>query len=237
MNFLKKNGLSIGVILFLIYYIYSEKQNKEAYLDAISELNQKDSVYFSKINELGEREVDATQRQYQPIIIRESNNGEMVQLRNDLKNLSISIKQLKSATRVNTTTTGVDSTVIYLKDSAQQVYAFEDSTEFMNISGEFSTLTSKLNYQYNYTNKISLYSYDYNKDKWFKKPDLRLRLTSQDPNTDMTVETFNIKPPVSFLSVGVGVGIAGVIEESTVKIRPSVNVSVYKPIFTFYKKK
>lgn len=216
-------------------YIWYNESSKKSVSDLINQLNQKDSIFFSKINSSGQREVDAEVREYQPIIIRESNQAEFVRLRETLKELNISINQLKSKKTITSTSSGADSTIVYVKDTLNQTYEFSDSTEFLTLKGEFSLRTRKLDYNYKYKNKISLYSYDYTANNFFKKPDLRVRVTSDDPSAQMDIQTFSVNPPKELISVGAGLGVGALYDNNTLKIRPVITIGVYKPLYTIYK--
>jgi hypothetical protein len=101
----------------------------------------------------------------------------------------------------------------------------------LKLKGVIDLRSGEMAYNYTYSAKYSIYSYDYKKNI-FKRPELRLKLVSDDSTSNITAQTFNVKAPREIVSIGAGIG-ASVIYDNGFKIRPAIQIGIFKPIFTF----
>ena len=234
-DFIKPLIITLPIYVILFFLIFG-KNDKFSPKDLMKELNQRDSIISKRIDNQGRAIIEHTNREYVPFTIQNSNDAEMVALRSELASLGIKLNDLKSAIVITTTSSGKGEVqVVKISDTLDR-YAFADTTgKHLKLSGEVDTKNGKMSYNYTYSAKYNLISHNV-KPNVFKRPELRLTIVSDDPNSNITAQTFNIKPPKDIASIGVGVG-ASVLYDNTFKIRPTIQVGLYKPILTFRKRK
>jgi hypothetical protein len=160
----------------------------------------------------------------------------MVELRKEVRNLGINVSDLKSAVNIKSIVSGEGKTII-IHDTLER-YSFVDtlSSKYLKLSGNIDVKTNKLDYKYTYNGNYSLYSYEYKKKFW-KRPELRMKLVSDDKNNQISMETFTIKPPQEIVSVGFGIGAAVYYNNGKIAVAPAITIGIFKPIYTFRTKK
>lgn len=232
-EFLKMLALTLPVYVML-YFLFID-QNKLTPQDVMNQLNQRDSVISKIIDKQGRLVVEHTNRDYSPVVIANSNEPEFVRLRDELKSLGIKIKDLNSSVTIMDHKIDSGRVKIVRVNDTLDVYSFADSTKKnMKIKGIIDLKSGDLAYDYTYSAKYSIYSYDYKKNV-FKRPELRLKIVSDDSTSNIQAQTFNVKAPREIISIGAGIG-ASMIYENGFKIRPAIQVGIFKPIITFRSK-
>jgi hypothetical protein len=225
--------LPIYLVLFFLFWD-DDKLSKEDFLKMEA---QKDSIISEVINAKGEKVITHTNREYHPFVIQNSNSSEMVELRQQLKELGIQVKDLKSAIEIQTQASGSGQAQLIRVNDTLDTYEFADTTgKHLKISGKVDVFNGMMDYDYTYSANYKLFSYDYKKN-FFKRPELRLKIVSDDPSNTIAAKTFTIKPPREVVSLGFGVGASAVYDNATIKVRPSIHVGLYKSIYTFRTKK
>jgi hypothetical protein len=215
----------------MLYFLFS-KGDKLTPQDVLNQLNQRDSTISKIIDKQGRLVIEHTNREYSPIVLQSSNEPEFVRLREELKSLGIKMKDLNSSiTFIDQKIDSGKVKVVRVNDTLD-VYAFADSTKKnLKLKGVIDLRSGEMAYNYTYSAKYSIYSYDYKKNI-FKRPELRLKLVSDDSTSNITAQTFNVKAPREIVSIGAGIG-ASVIYDNGFKIRPAIQIGIFKPIFTF----
>lgn len=224
----------IGVIIWFIFG--GDKFTKQ---DMMNELNQRDSTISQMIKIVGDQQklvIDHTNRQYTPFVLNNSNDEQFVKLRDELKDLNIKMKNLNSSYELAITAFGVGKTEIVKVHDTLDLYTFKDSSAHLTLDGKVDTKSGMMEYNYEYNANYSLYSYKYKKS-FFKRPELRLKITSDDPNNKISAKTFTVKPPREIVSIGVGVGGSMIYIDNKVKFAPSITLGVYKSLYTFRTKR
>jgi hypothetical protein len=221
----------IYILIIYLMWFFSDKDKLSA-ADVLNQLNQKDSIISQMIDDQGRLVLSHTNRQYSPMVIQNSNDPEMVELREELKSLGISLNDLKSAVNIKTQATGNGETEIVQLTDTLDVYSFKDSTKHIKIAGLVDVKNNKLNYNYTYSAEYKLFSYDYKKKFW-KRPELQLKLISDDPSNKIQMQTFTVKPPREIVSIGVGIGAAFYYADGKFGVAPAITVGIFKPIYTF----
>lgn len=218
---------------YLIIFFMFWDQDKFTTKDFINQMNQRDSIISEIINTKGEKEITHTNREYNPIVIQNSNDPEMVKLREDLKDYNIQIKDLKYSIELLTQASGSGEAQLLKVSDTLDTYTFQDTTgKHLKIKGKVDVFNGMMDYDYTYSANYKLFSYEYKK-KFFKRPELRMKIVSDDPSNNISAKTFTIKPPRDIVSIGAGLGAAVIYDDGKVKVRPAITISVYKPIYTF----
>lgn len=225
--------LPVYVALFFLFW-GNDELSKEDFLKMEA---QKDSIISEVINAKGEKVITHTNREYHPFVIQNSNDAEMVELREQLRDLGIKIKDLKSAVEIQTQASGSGQAQLVRVSDTLDTYEFSDSTgKHLKISGKVDVFNGLMDYDYTYNANYKLFSYDYKKN-FFKRPELRLKIVSDDPSNDIKAQTFSITPPRDIISIGAGIGASAVYDDGVIKVRPAIQVGLYKSIYTFRTKK
>lgn len=242
-TFLGTIPLCILIIIAIIFF--SDGCNKSG--KVIEMGNQRDSIIHEKIDSLG-RTITHTNRVFSKEFIKLSN--ETSNLRNDLRDFKIPVNDLMWAIKLNTSASGGGETKI-VRDTKLitnvvhdttvvidtiEVYKFADTTKHMKLAGEIDLINDKMSYEYQYSAEYKLFSYEYKKKFW-KRPELRLKINSNDPNNTISAQTFTVKPPREIISVGVGVGATVYYANKKIGVAPAITIGLYKPIYTFRSKK
>ena len=221
-----------AVIFFMLW-----DKDKFTTKDLMHELNQRDSIISQMVNSKGEKVITHTNREYTPFVIQNSNDVEMVELRRQLSDLCIKIKDLKFAIDLQAQASGSGQTQLIRISDTLDTYAFQDTTgKHLKIKGKVDVFNGLMDYEYTYSANYKIYSYNYKKNL-FKRPELRLKFVSDDSSNTISAKTFSIKPPRDLFSVGVGIGAGAFYDNGTVKIRPSIQIGIYKSLYTFHTKK
>lgn len=233
---LKGFAIQLPTIIVVIILLWMFKGNQLTYQDVMNQINQKDSIISKVIDDQGRLVQENVNRQYSPYVIQNSNSAEMVELRSELKGLGIALKDLKSAVNISMSTSGKGETqIVRIVDTLKNetIYAFTDTTgKHLSLKGTINIDSSKIDYTYTYSANYKLFSYEYKK-KFFGRPELRLKLISDDPSNDVKMQTFTVKPPKEIISIGVGLGAAFYYADGKVGIAPAISIGLYKPIYTF----
>ena len=225
--------LPIYVIVFFLLY----DRDKITPHDIINQLNQRDSIISQMIDNQGRLVTTHTNREYTPFVIQNSNAPEMVELRKELKNLGIKIKDLNSVVQLSSQASGAGVTEVIRVPDALDTYSFQDTTgKHLKQSGRVDVVNGMMDYKYTYSSNYSIYSYDYKKNI-FKKPELRLKIISDDSSNTIKAKTFTINPPRDIISIGGGIGVSGIYDNGKIKFRPSIHIGIYKALYTFRTKK
>ena len=217
-----------AVIFFLLW-----DKDKFTTKDLMHELNQRDSIISQMVNSKGEKVITHTNREYHPFVIQNSNDAEMVELRNQLKDLGIKVKDLKSAIELQAQASGSGQAQLIRVSDTLDTYEFADTTgKHLKINGKVDVFNGLMDYNYTYNANYKIYSYDYKKNL-FKRPELRLKIVSDDPSNTIKAKTFTIKPPREVVSIGVGIGAGAFYNNGQIIVRPSLQIGLYKSIYTF----
>lgn len=225
----------LPIILILLFLYWTFGSNQLSYKDVMNQMNQRDSIISQMIDAQGRLVTTHTNRQYSPYVIQNSNDPEMVELRKELANLGIKVSDLRSAVDIQTKASGSGSTtIVYVRDTINNAdtYQFADTTKFMKINGQVDLTNNKLDYKYTYTGNYSLYSYEYRKKFW-KRPEMQIKLVSDDPSNEISMKTFTVKPPREIVSIGVGIGASFYYADGKFGVAPAITIGVFKPIYTF----
>ena len=234
-DFLKMLLITLPLYI-MIYFLFSNGNKGLSSEDLINQLNQRDSVISKMIDKQGRLVIEHTNREYAPIVIKNSNEPEFVQLREQLKLLGIKVGDLNSAITIVDQKLDSGKVKVVRVNDTMDVYAFADSTKKnLKLKGLIDLRSGDMTYDYSYTAKYSIYSYDYKKNV-FKRPELRLKIVSDDSTSNIQAQTFNIKAPREIVSIGAGIG-ASLTYDNGFKIRPAIQVGIFKPIITFRSKK
>lgn len=222
--------------LYIIIFFLFNKKEQLTPQDVINQLNQRDSIISKIIDKQGRLVVEHTNREYTPFIIKNSNEPEFVQLREELKSLGIKVKDLNSSITIIDNKLDSGKVKVVKVNDTLDVYSFADSTKKnLKIKGIIDLRSGDLVYDYEYFAKYSIVSYDYKKNI-FKRPELRLKVVSDDSTSNIKAQTFSIKAPREIVSIGAGIG-ASLTYDNGFKIRPAIQVGIFKPIITFRTKK
>lgn len=223
-------------IYYVIYMFGGLFKGNSVESDIISQYNQRDSIIMQYIDDNNRLILEHTNRQYSPIVIKQSNAAEMVELRRELEELGISIENLRSSYTISSSTSdSITTNVIRISDTLD-IFSFEDSTKHLNVSGIVDLSNDKISLHHTYHSKYKIFSYE-ERAKLFKAPEMRLKIIADDPNNDIHLQTFTIKQQREIVSVGIGVGASAILDNNQVKVRPSLQVGIYKKIFTIKSKK
>lgn len=229
--------LILTIPAYIIIFFLWPKNDKFTAKDLMKELNQRDSIISKRIDDKGRLVIEHTNREYVPFTIKNSNEPEFVELRSELASLGIKLNDLKSAYTIQSNATGQGKTEIIRVSDTLDTYSFNDTTgKHLKINGTVDVKSGQMDYNYSYKSTYKIFSYDYKKN-FLKRPELRLKIVSDDPSNDIQAQTFSIKPPREIVSLGVGIGGSLVFDDNKLKIRPSLQIGLYKPIFTFRSKK
>jgi predicted RND superfamily exporter protein len=235
-NFLKMMlaTLPIYVVLFFLFFYSKEKLTPN---EVINQLNQRDSVISKSFDKQGRLILEHTNREYNTTVIEKSDDAEMVKLREELKNMNIKVKDLKSAIDLQTEAMGKGQVQIVRLNDTLDTYTFSDTTgKHLKLKGKVNTKSNMLDYEYTYSANYKLFSYEYKKNV-FKTPELRLKIISDDSSNTIKAQTFNVKTPREIVSIGAGIGASLIYDNNQVKVRPAIQVGIFKPIITFRSKK
>lgn len=235
-NFLKMMlaTLPIYVVLFFLFFYSKEKLTPN---EVINQLNQRDSVISKSFDKQGRLILEHTNREYNTTVIEKSDDAEMVKLREELKNMNIKVKDLKSAIDLQTEAMGKGQVQIVRLNDTLDTYTFSDTTgKHLKLKGKVNTKSNMLDYEYTYSANYKLFSYEYKKNI-FKTPELRLKIISDDSSNTIKAQTFNVKTPREIVSIGAGIGASLIYDNNQVKVRPAIQVGIFKPIITFRSKK
>lgn len=231
---LKLFVLTLPIYLVIFFLLWGG--DKFSSKDLMRELNQRDSIISQMINDRGEKVITHTNREYHPFVIKNSNDAEMVELRSQLRELGIKIKDLKSAIEIQAEASGGGKTELVRVSDTLDTYSFADSTsKHLKLNGTVDVFNGLMDYEYTYSANYDIIAYDY-KAKLFKKPELRLKIISDDPSNNIKAKTFTVKPPRDIISIGAGIGGAVFYDSGNIKVRPAIQIGIYKPIYTFRSK-
>ena len=232
-----KNLISqIPIIILVIILMWMFQGNQLNYKDVMEQMNQRDSIISQVIDDQGRLITTHTNRQYSPYVINNSNSPEMIELRKELKAINIRVEDLTSAVIINTKASGSGTTdIIKTTDTLKgiETYAFSDTTgKHLKLSGVIDLINNKLSYEYTYAATYSLFSYEYRKKFW-KRPEMQIKLISDDPSNKVQMQTYTIKPPRDIVSLGIGVGAAVYYGNGQFGVAPAITIGFYKSIYTF----
>jgi heme-binding NEAT domain protein len=229
-EFLKMFVLTLPVYI-LLFFLFT-RQDKLTPQDVINQLNQRDSIISKMIDKQGRLVVEHTNREYSPIILKTSNEPEFVQLREELSRLGIKMKDLNSSITLVDEKIGSGETKIFKVNDTLDVYSFADTTKKnLKLKGVINLKNGDMFYDYTYSAKYSILSYDYKKNI-FRRPELRLKIVSDDSTSNIKAQTFNVKTPKEIVSIGAGIG-ASVVYDNGFKVRPAIQIGIFKSIITF----
>ena len=232
-EFLKMFVLTLPVYI-LLFFLFT-RQDKLTPQDVINQLNQRDSIISKMIDKQGRLVVEHTNREYSPIILKTSNEPEFVQLREELSRLGIKMKDLNSSITLVDEKIGSGETTIFKVNDTLDVYSFYDTTKKnLKLKGVINLKNGDMFYDYTYSAKYSILSYDYKKNI-FRRPELRLKIVSDDSTSNIKAQTFNVKTPKEIVSIGAGIG-ASVVYDNGFKVRPAIQIGIFKSIITFRSK-
>lgn len=232
-EFLKMFVLTLPVYI-LLFFLFT-RQDKLTPQDVINQLNQRDSIISKMIDKQGRLVVEHTNREYSPIILKTSNEPEFVQLREELSRLGIKMKDLNSSITLVDEKIGSGGTKIFKVNDTLDVYSFADTTKKnLKLKGVINLKNGDMFYDYTYSAKYSILSYDYKKNI-FRRPELRLKIVSDDSTSNIKAQTFNVKTPKEIVSIGAGIG-ASVVYDNGFKVRPAIQIGIFKSIITFRSK-
>lgn len=228
--------LYIIIIIFAILYFTSKGGDEISYKDVVNQMNQKDSIISQIIDAQGRLVIDHTNRPFNLSILKDSDNEQFRTLRNELKSVNLKVDDLKSAIKIQSESSGVGKTKI-IRDTIDR-YVFNDTTssKFLKLKGTIDLKKDSMEYDYTYTANYSIYSYEYKKKFW-KRPEMRIKLVSDDPSNKIKMQTFNVKPPREIVSIGVGFGASVYYANGSFGVAPAITIGIFKPIYTFRSKK
>ncbi len=235
-NFLKMLLATLPIYIVL-YFLFFYQKNQLTPNDVISQLNQRDSIISKSFDKQGRLIIDHTNREYNTTVIESSNDSQMVKLREELKNVNIKVKDLKSAIDLQTEAIGKGQVQVVRLNDTLDTYTFADSTgKHLKIKGKVNTKSNMMDYEYSYSANYKLFSYEYQKNI-FKTPELRLKIVADDSSNTINAKTFNVKAPREIVSIGAGIGASLIFDNNQLKVRPAIQVGIFKPIITFRSKK
>ena len=226
----------IPIIIVVLLLMWMMKGNQISYSDVMNQLNQRDSIISQVIDNQGRLVTTHTNRPYNKSVIRDSKDPEMEKLKDELKKNNIALKDLQSAINLQAVASGEGATKIV--HDTLDTYSFNDtiSSKFLQLKGTIDLKADTLKYDYSYTANYSIYSYQYKKKFW-KRPEMRIKLVSDDPSNLIKMQTFSIKPPQEIISIGVGFGAAFYYADGKFGVAPAITIGIFKPIYTFRTKK
>lgn len=231
-NFLKMLLATLPIYIVL-YFLFFYQKGQLTPNDVINQLNQRDSIISKSFDKQGRLIIDHTNREYNTTVIQKSDDAEMVKLREELKNMNIKVKDLKSAIDLQTEAIGKGQVQIVRLNDTLDTYTFSDTTgKHLKLKGKVNTKSNMLDYEYTYTANYKLFSYEYKKNV-FKRPELRLKIISDDSTNTIKAQTFNVKAPRELFSIGAGIGASLIYDNNQIKVRPAIQVGIFKPIITF----
>ena len=171
-----------------------------------------------------------------------SKANEIIQLRKILSDNKIQINDLNSyislninSSQSNTIPLTKDSTIKNDEPTFNKIFNFKDSTKNLLLKGSIDINKSLMSYTYKYSANYDIISY-YKRKNIFTEKKLSLKIISDDPKSEINVKTFNIKQPKKIIDIGFGVGGSLIYLNKKLRFTPSIQISAYKPIISFYKK-
>jgi hypothetical protein len=151
--------------------------------------------------------------------------------------VNIKVKDLKFAIDLQTEAIGKGQVQIVRLNDTLDTYTFSDTTgKYLKLKGKVNTKSNMLDYEYTYSANYKLFSYEYKKNL-FKTPELRLKIVADDSSNTINAKTFNVKAPREIVSIGAGIGASLIFDNNQLKVRPAIQVGIFKPIITFRSKK
>lgn len=227
-----KNIIPNIPIYILLFFLFFGKTDDISKKELIKQLNQRDSIISKVVDAQGRLAIEHTNREFTPYVIKTSQREDFVNLRKDLASLGVKVDNLQSAYKISTESNDSIEVKIVRDTIYKDLYHFMDSTKHLSIDGSVDISKNSLEFDYTYRANYDIYSYKY-KQGLFKRPVMRLKIVSDDPNVDLSAQTFSVKPPQELFSIGVGVGGALCYRRGRVQVAPAITLGVYKSIYTF----
>lgn len=225
---LLKNNLLTIILIGLILFQWNDNARRVSSLENV--VNQKDEIIDEKINDLGQKVITATVKEYRQgqLDILMEVDSRFTDLDNRLKSNGRKIKDLESSVKFDVSAEG--------EGVAEQV-ATSPLPQWKYSDGVLS-ITSQMNPGDQLFHKWKIYPKSFYvdlfvKDRLFRKPKYQVDISSDSPNIDFSnTNVFTKKAPKPFLTFGVGIG-ATLLPDFSIK--PGLQVSIIKPIYTIYK--
>jgi len=154
-----------------------------------------------------------------------------------LQNLGVDIDDLNQNFEISISK--IDSSVTKLKrdtfkPNQPNLYSFADSSKHLNIFGKVNLKDESIDYTYKYKATYNIVTYTEKNKNRLKEPLHYAKVTSDDPNAEITMKSLLIKKDKPKFHIGLGLGAAASFSNNKVNLRPAINVSFYKPIINVY---
>lgn len=122
---------------------------------------------------------------------------------------------------------------VFLSNGEVQII---DTTSNLKYYGVINLNNDSLFREYVYNIKLKHTTF-YKKSGFAKSPDIGLSISTDDPNAELDVETFFMKPPKLNWTIGLSGGGGLYYSDGAVKVGPVLAVTFTKPFINFYSKK
>jgi hypothetical protein len=162
-------------------------------------------------------------------------NQEINKLKENLNTLGININNLNQNFEISINK--IDSSVTKLKRDTSnnpKSYSFVDSSKHLVINGNVNTDNESISYLYKYKATYSIYTYTEKNKSPFKEPSQYAKISSDDPNAEIIMKSLLIKKDKPKYHIGMGIGASAFYNNNRINLRPSINVSFYKPMINVY---
>lgn len=232
-----KNLIGVIILLLIISPLYIMMfYNFRVNESVISERYKKDSILYEYIDSKNRKVVESTSNEYSQKFFLNSEAPEVEKLRDDLKDLNISLKDFRKNIDVKMEAFGNSIANLTPVDTSKSIFSFSDSiNRFIKLEGVVDIKNKIIEQKYVYTNRIGISEYEY-KPSFFGKGKMRINLVSEDSSAIFEIKTFTIKTPKPLFSVGLGVGLGLSINNKVLQVRPVLTLGLQYNIWTFYKK-
>ncbi|MEY3400805.1 MAG: hypothetical protein RLZZ86_408 [Cyanobacteriota bacterium] len=256
MNILNKHGnylnwvnfVTLIIILILSFFKQGSLKDVDGEMSYVSdkilsiekmqaELLQKDTLI---------EQITKDNLKIQTYLLREYHNQtlklnsqfqEFSDLKLKLKNLGVNINDLNqnfelSISKIDSSVTKLKKDT--LKNNQQKLFSFQDTSKHLNIFGKINLDSETVDYTYKYKATYNILTYTEKNKKRLKEPLHYVTVTSDDPNAEIKLKSLQIKPNKPKFHIGMGLGASAFYNNNRINLRPSINVSFYKPMINVY---
>lgn len=239
---MQKSWLMALALFFLaVMQIRSCYTNNISYSNKdIARLTQKDSIIERLINEKNQLIQTNLNREFYFKELLNSQSEDFKQLRLQLGELDIKLKNLKDVKQVTLTVKELDTIYATVDKFDSSIYNIIDTTGHFKLQGIFNSGNRKILLSYQYHGQFDFYAY-YQPHRFpknlFKSPQLRLKTVSDDTSAVLNIRTFNQKEPRLRATIGLGLGASLGYTNGRFQIIPAIQMGVQYPIIKIYSKK
>lgn len=192
---------------------------------------QKDTVYFTKIDTIGQKIIEQSNREFKYHVLLNAKDAELEALKLRLKNQEIDLNNLRYALMVNKIVRDTFNIKTFI---TQDSLVFAHTSKHLDVKARIMLKDSVANVSYEYRNELTFISHKYQKNI-FSRPEMRLRVISADSNATLVTSTFNVKESKPLVTLGVGIGYG--VDLRTFRPSPNLSIGVYVPLITIKSKK